>query len=67
VLALRTAVLPAWLGWASIVIAVLLFTPIAFLALLIDFPLGVVIVSVLLWRSDERPLRAHTRPEAPAS
>jgi hypothetical protein len=50
------------LGWASIV------TPIGFLALLIGFPLCVLIVSVLLWRSGERPLPAsQTRPEAPAS
>jgi hypothetical protein len=57
-LALRTGVLPAWLGWVSLVVAVLLFTPIGFIALLIGFPLWVIAVSVLLWRSGERPVAA---------
>jgi hypothetical protein len=52
--ALRTGALPAWLAWASVAIAVLLLTPIAFLALLIGFPLWVAVVSVLLWRARER-------------
>ena len=53
-LALRTGFLPVWLGWASVVLAVLLLIlPIGWAALLIGFPLWVLIVSVLLWRTGE--------------
>jgi hypothetical protein len=50
-LALRTGVLPVWLGWASLVIALLLLivdTPIGFIAFLLGFQLWVIIVSILL-------------------
>jgi MFS family permease len=65
--ALRTAVLPAWLGWGSLVVAVLLLTPIGFIGLLIGFPLWVLIVSVLLWRRGERAVvaRQTPRPQVP--
>ena len=54
-LAIRTAVLPVWLGWASLPLALLLLIlPIGWIALLIGFPLWVLIVSVLLWRTGER-------------
>lgn len=55
---LRSRALPAWLAWASLVVAVLLFTPIGFLGLLIGFPLWVVAVSLLLWRTRDRRLAA---------
>jgi hypothetical protein len=51
-LALRTGVLPGWLGWASLVIALLLLavnTPIGFIAFLLGFQLWVIVVSVVLW------------------
>ena len=58
-LALRTRFLPVWLGWASLALAVLLLIlPIGWAALLIGFPLWVVIVSFLLWRSSERVFAA---------
>jgi hypothetical protein len=71
-LAIRTAVLPAWLGWASLVVALLLLTiigPIGFIAIVIGFPLWVVVVSVLLWRRGERavPARQTANPETPPS
>ena len=66
VLALGTRVLPAWLAWASLAVALLLLIlPIGWLALLVGFPLWVLAVSVLLWRSGERPAlpRATTTAE----
>jgi len=53
VLAIRTPVLPTWLGWASLVIALLMLTiigPIGFIAIVIGLPLWVLVVSILLWR-----------------
>ena len=48
-LALRTGVLPRWLAWVSFVIALwLVIGPIGWLALLVAFPLWVIVVSVLL-------------------
>jgi hypothetical protein len=52
-LAIRTAVLPNWLGWASLVIALLMLTiigPIGFIAIVIGLPLWVLVVSILLCR-----------------
>jgi hypothetical protein len=48
---LRTrAVLPRWLAWASLVVALtLLIAPVGWAALIFGFPIWVVIVSVLLW------------------
>jgi hypothetical protein len=55
-LALRTGLLPKWLAWVSFLIAlVLLIGPIGWAALIFAFPLWVLVVSVLLWRSAERP------------
>src|SRR5262245_7159607 len=49
---LSSRAFPAWLGWASIVLAVwLLIVPIAWIALVYLFPLWLVVVSVILWRS----------------
>jgi anti-sigma factor RsiW len=53
VLAIRTRVLPAWLGWASLVVALLMLIvvgPIGFIAIVVGLPLWVLVVSVLLWR-----------------
>jgi hypothetical protein len=55
-LALRGFVLPRWLGWFGIVVAViLLIPPIGWAALLFLFPLWLVLASVMLWR---RPMDA---------
>jgi hypothetical protein len=49
VAALRTRVLPAWLGWVSIALAVLmLIPPIGWAGLIFGVPLWIVLVSVLL-------------------
>ena len=50
VLATRTAVLPSWLGWAGIVLAVLMLAggTVGFIALLPGFPLWVIATSVIL-------------------
>jgi hypothetical protein len=50
--ALRYAALPRWLAWIQIIVAiVLLIGPIGWAALLFAFPIWVVIVSLLLWRT----------------
>jgi len=68
VLAIRTAILPAWLGWTSLVLALLMLVvgPVGFVALVVGFPLWVLVVSVLLWRRSGRavPARQTTSPEA---
>jgi len=47
---LRTGVLPRWVAWVSLVLAVwLVIAPIGWLALLFGFPAWTVLVSVLLW------------------
>jgi hypothetical protein len=47
---IRTRVLQAWVGWASLVLAlVMLIPPIGWAGLLLGFPLWTVLVSVLLW------------------
>ena len=49
-LLLRTRVLPVWLGWASLVVALwLLIPPIGWAGLLLGFPLWTILVSLLLW------------------
>lgn len=53
VLAIRTVVLPTWLGWSSIVIGLLMLVlvgPIGFIAIVLGLPLWVLVVSILLWR-----------------
>ena len=50
--ALRTGSLPRWLAWVSLVVALaLIILPIGWAALLFAFPLWVLVVSFLLWRS----------------
>jgi hypothetical protein len=46
----QTRVLPAWLGWASFVVALwLLIPPIGWAGLLLGVPLWTILVAVLLW------------------
>jgi hypothetical protein len=55
---LRTRVLPVWLGWASLLIAiVLLIIPIGWIGVIFLFPAWVLVTSVLLWlrEKDEAP------------
>jgi hypothetical protein len=48
--ALRTAVLPRWLAWVSLLLALwLLIAPIGWLGLIVGFPLWILVVSVLLY------------------
>jgi hypothetical protein len=70
-LAIRTAVLPTWLGWASLVVALLMLTvigPIGFIAIVIGLPLWVLAVSILLWRRGEPvvPVRQASSPAPPS-
>ena len=59
VLALRTRVLPVWLGWASLVIALwLLIAPVGWAALIFAFPLWIVVVSILLFMRGPRAVPA---------
>jgi hypothetical protein len=51
VAALRTGVLPRWLAWISLLLAlVLLIPPIGWAGLIFGFPLWLIVVSVLLYR-----------------
>ena len=50
--ALRARALPAWLGWISLVLAVVaLIPPIGWAVVVFAFPLWLLLVSALLWRS----------------
>ena len=63
---IRTRVLPGWLGWLTLVIALwLLILPIGWAGLLLGFTLWTVLVSVLLWlRPAGEPVA--TRPPEPS-
>jgi hypothetical protein len=53
--AFSTGALPKWLAWISLVLALwLLIVPIGWAALLYGFPIWLIVVSVLLWRSRTR-------------
>lgn len=58
---IRTRLLPAWLGWASLVVALwLLILPVGWAGLLLGFTLWTVLVAVLLWmRPAGEPVTAH--------
>jgi hypothetical protein len=62
--ALRTGILPRWLAWVSLLIAVvLLIPPIGWAGLIFAFPLWIIAVSYLLWREpalDEAEVRPAT-------
>jgi hypothetical protein len=52
--AVTTRVLPVWLGWLSLVFAVVaLIPPVGWAIVIWGFPLWILIVSVLLWRRSE--------------
>lgn len=60
--AVKTRVLPAWLGWISIVLGVVaLIPPIGWAVVIFAFPLWILGVSLLLWR---RPEAAPAPPPA---
>jgi hypothetical protein len=64
--ALRTASLPRWLAWSSLVVALaLIILPIGWAALLFAFPLWVLVVSYLLW-SASPDTAAASAPPSPA-
>jgi hypothetical protein len=65
---LRTRMFPTWLAWVSIVLGIwLLIAPIGWIALIFVFPLWLLLVSVLLWRSTTAPAPAATTPSAPVA
>ena len=52
--AIQARALPAWLGWFSLVLAVVaLIPPIGWAVVVWGFPLWILIISVLMWRSSE--------------
>ena len=51
VTAIRTRVIPVWLAWIGILIAVVLYTPAGFVAFLVS-GLWIIAVSILLWRRE---------------
>jgi hypothetical protein len=59
--ALKTKVLPQWLAWAALVLAVAGFTPVGFFAFLATI-LWVLVVSILLWRAGATPAPATESP-----
>jgi hypothetical protein len=63
-LALRTGVLPSWLGWAAIVIAVVGITPAGFIAFLASL-VWILVTSILLYQRQPAPA-APTPREPPA-
>jgi hypothetical protein len=50
--ALRTRLVPAWLAWVGVLIVVVFFTPLGFVAFLAS-GLWIAVASVLLWRREE--------------
>ena len=64
---IRSRVLPVWLGWVSLVLAlILLIPPIGWAALLAGLPLWTILVAVLMWLrpAGEQPVAAHHPPAA---
>jgi hypothetical protein len=65
-LSLSTRIFPAWLSWATLVLAFwLLIPPIGWAGLLYAFPLWLMAVSLLLWprsRSGSHPDPARRTP-----
>ncbi len=58
---LRGRVIPRWLGWVSLVIAVpLLLPPVGWIVMFLAFPIWVVVVALLLTRSGGRVDEATT-------
>jgi|SRR5215211_1121602 len=65
ILAVRTAVLPIWLGWSAIVLGILCITPVGFFALLVGL-VWLIVVSILLYRREAGPAD-RPAPAAPAA
>ena len=64
--ALRTRVLPVWLAWASIVLAIALFIfPIGWAVLIFGLPLWIIVVSALLFTRGEAPAGEVATARAP--
>jgi hypothetical protein len=67
-LAVRLRVLPVWLGWASLVIALwLLIPPIGWAGLLFGVPLWTLVTSVLLYLRPAEPAQVETSARPPVS
>lgn len=65
VVILRTRLLPRWVGWAGIVVAVLLIPqPVGWFVWFLGFPAWIVVVSILLSRSGARA-GSNTQPVPP--
>jgi hypothetical protein len=66
--AIRSTLLPTWLGWAGVVLFVLQFTPVGFFAALLAL-IWIIVVSVLLYLqgSTEASAPRHTPPVASPS
>ena len=64
IVAIRSKVLPAWLGWITLLIGIAALTPAGFFAFL-AFGLWSLVVSVMLWRAMAPATPAH-QPAAPA-
>jgi hypothetical protein len=58
-LALRTGMLPVWLGWVTVALGIVCLTPVGFFALLLGL-VWILIVSVLLYRREIGPAERRT-------
>lgn len=64
IVAIRSKVLPAWLGWITLLIGIAAITPAGFFAFL-AFGLWSLVVSVMLWRAMAPAAPAPPAPPAP--
>ena len=60
VISLRTGVLPMWLAWVSVLVAIGMLVPFISWALLLVFPIWVLIVSILLLLRSAGPIETRT-------
>jgi hypothetical protein len=61
----RTRMFPVWLGWVGMLLTIwLLLSFIGWIALIFVFPVWLIVVSVLLWRSTTAPAPAAATPAA---
>jgi hypothetical protein len=59
IVALRTGVLPMWLAWISVLVAIGMLVPFISWALLLVFPLWVLIISILLLLRSAGPIETE--------